>query len=239
MVIFKNPLNQTNWVSGRIQPTDVLRGDDGRGLRGGAAPSAAAGGPCRIMQATNSGPGRGGCDAGVQKICVHLLQQTLWLVDGPQAAHFDAHGRATVPVPAVWRHLHAQFPAAEARAQAALEQPVRGASGGAVRAKETAHVAGRTRRQPRAAVGRRHRGAARPQFAPQIGHHLHGLTQRLQAPMPRAAHCSRQLILAIATPVGIVTQNEETIFLTISDYKLDSQLLLLFRILLDALKFQR
>lgn len=128
---------------------------------------------------------------------MHLLQQTLRLVDGPQAAHFDAHGRATVPVSAVRRHLHAQFPAAKARAQAALEQPVRGASGGAVRAKEAAHVAGRARRQPRAAVGRRHRGAARPpQFAPQVGdHHRHGLPQRLQAPMPRAAHRSRQLIL--------------------------------------------
>jgi hypothetical protein len=56
--------------------------------------------------------------------------------------------------------------------------------------------------------------------------------------MPRAAHRSRQLILAIATPAGIVTQNEETIFLTISQYKLDRQwLLLLFGILLDALKF--
>ena len=125
-----------------------MRGDDGRGLRGGAAPTAAAGGPGRLLQAATSGGGRGRGDAGVQKIRVHVLQQTLWLVDGPQAAHFDAHGRATVPVSAVRRHLHAQFPAAEARAQAALEQPVRGASGGAVRAKEAAHVAGCTRRQP-------------------------------------------------------------------------------------------
>lgn len=194
-------------------------GDDGRGLRGSAA---TAGSPGCILQAADSRVGRRGRDAGVQKIRVHVLQQTLRLVDGPQAAHFDAHGRATVPVPTVRRHLHSQFPAAKARAQAALEQPVRGASGGAVRAKEAAHLTGRTRRQSGAAVGRRHRGAARPQFAPQVGHHRHGhLPQRLQAPMPRAAHRSRQLILAIATPGGIVTQNEETIFLTISDYKVD------------------